>query len=641
MLTPVPGQDLPTKGSKKLINFDCSCGNRKLIRWAYYATGQSKTCGKCGLKPSSYWGNMKFGKLKMKFPIDIHEFSSKKVKWLCDCGNETLVTVSLVTGGNTNSCGKCNVLKKEYWENIKYGNLKLKNPTDLHERSHKKVAWLCDCGNEADIIVHNVTRNLQKTCGKCNVLKKDHWENTKYGKLKLKIPMDLHKGSDKKVEWLCDCGKETSTYVNEVTSDGAKSCGKCSILSAEYFKNAKFGRLKLKIPVDLYPVSHKKVEWICDCGNEALIQAGNVIRGLQISCGYCHIQVRQKYEFHKEKILKLKTPIFPDQISEFITILEPIIHTEHPIRALCLACKSEHKPIWGNMRFGRALTCGCTSKISKAQIDISYFIKSLNLDALLEYELNNLKYDIFVPSENTLIEYNGLKWHSTENSKIRDLKKYENAINGGYNFIMIFEDEWTQNRSKVENFLKNKFKLKNSTPLRPSKCSLLMVDFLAADTFYEEFHYIGKVKAKINYGVFHEDELIACVSFKNPTRKSKYQWELVRMASNPEFRIHGIWSKIMKRFIVDFKPKSIVSFSDNRLFSGGVYEKIGFKFDGKIRPDYYWVKNQKRHHKSGLRKRSYEKNLNLTEYQIRESQGYKRIWDLGKKRWVVDNLSYS
>jgi hypothetical protein len=74
-----------------------------------------------------------------------------------------------------------------------------------------------------------------------------------------------------------------------------------------------------------------------------------------------------------------------------------------------------------------------------------------------------------------------------------------------------------------------------------------------------------------------------------------------------------------------------VSFSDNRLFSGAVYEKIGFKFDGKIRPDYYWCMNQKRFHKSGLRKKHGE---SVTESVLRQSQGYRKIWDLGKSRWV-------
>jgi hypothetical protein len=141
----------------------------------------------------------------------------------------------------------------------------------------------------------------------------------------------------------------------------------------------------------------------------------------------------------------------------------------------------------------------------------------------------------------------------------------------------------------------------------------------------------------VNYGVFYQDELVACVSFKDPTRQSEYDWELVRMASDSRFRVHGIWSHMMKRFVREYDPKSIVSFSDNRLFNGEVYGKIGFEFDGDVRPDYYWVKRDKRHHKSSLRKTDAEKLTGKTEVELREEQGYRRIWDLGKKRWVWRN----
>jgi hypothetical protein len=103
------------------------------------------------------------------------------------------------------------------------------------------------------------------------------------------------------------------------------------------------------------------------------------------------------------------------------------------------------------------------------------------------------------------------------------------------------------------------------------------------------------------------------------------------MASDPKFRVHGIWSKILKMFTQEFSPNSIVSFSDNRLFSGSVYSRIGFTRDGDVSPDYYWFKNKRRHNKSGLRK---PEGTLQTETELRESQGYRKIWDFGKTRWV-------
>lgn len=124
------------------------------------------------------------------------------------------------------------------------------------------------------------------------------------------------------------------------------------------------------------------------------------------------------------------------------------------------------------------------------------------------------------------------------------------------------------------------------------------------------------------------------MSFKRPTRQSKHDWELIRITSDARYRVHGIWNKLLKQFIAEYHPTSIVTFSDNRLFSGGLYLKLGFSLDGHVRPDYYWVRGMRRFHKSGLRKTADEVKTGLTESVLRKDQGYRKIWDLGKKRWV-------
>lgn len=199
----------------------------------------------------------------------------------------------------------------------------------------------------------------------------------------------------------------------------------------------------------------------------------------------------------------------------------------------------------------------------------------------------------------------------------------------------IFSDEWINRRALIETIIKNALGVTRvKMTLRPTACVIQLITTSIADSFYDRFHYIGKCKPFISYGASFEGQLLACISFKNPTRQSKYQWELVRMASHPEYKIHGIWSKLFRMFLDKHKPQSIVSFSDNRLFSGGVYSKIGFSYDGDIPKNYYWVKNGKRYNKSGLRKKGIEKASEVTENQLRTAEGYHKVLDNGKKRWV-------
>ena len=103
------------------------------------------------------------------------------------------------------------------------------------------------------------------------------------------------------------------------------------------------------------------------------------------------------------------------------------------------------------------------------------------------------------------------------------------------------------------------------------------------------------------------------------------------MAGKIGVTVHGMWSYIVK-WIRDkqlIKGK-LVTFSDNRLFSGNVYEKMGFDLERKVAKDYYWMKDGVRHHKSTLRKTGSE-----TETVQRESEGYEKVWDIGKKKWSL------
>jgi GNAT superfamily N-acetyltransferase len=341
---------------------------------------------------------------------------------------------------------------------------------------------------------------------------------------------------------------------------------------------------------------------------------------------------------NREMIRSLKYPICPDSFpAGGITPLESIINGVTPFRAVCPVCGNIYSPRFKDIKRGISITDGCVnSSISKMNNDVNEFLTSLGVQTKTEYVLGQRRYDIFVPARNTLIELNGLHWHSFPGSKNKDISKYKHAVSGQHGFIMIYEDEWVRNRTKVKEFLKNRFYALVSRSIRPHSCSIRLISFQAADSFYDRFHYIGPCRPRVSYGAFLEDRLVACMSFSHPTRQSRHPWELVRMASDSEYRVHGIWSKLLKEFCREYQPNSIVSFSDNRLFTGAVYEKIGFRYDGEVPPDYYWTKGNRRFHKSALRKRGSERTSGLTERELREAQGYRKIWDLGKKRWVLD-----
>ncbi len=589
-------------------------------------------------KNLTYWAGTKFGSLKMQTPIDVGLYSHKKVDFVCDCGKITNIPVRSVTTGNTKSCGKCNLLSADYFRNARFGKLRMQDPQEYYKKSHSKVWWVCDCGKITKILIQSVTSGHTTSCGKCDFKTTSHFENTKFGKLQMKEPKGSFNNSHQKTEWICDCGNSVFAFMYAVTSGHTTSCGKCDVLPISYWENTKFNNLKMAVAIPISSGSNKKVLWDCLCGGSILSDVYTVTKGKTTRCNQCRTRASDWFHQHKMILRSLKTPIQPGQIPPgWFIALEPAVKYCKPFRAICAACKSEYAPIWGNIVKGSSLTCGCTTNhISHAQRDIARYLESLGLDVILEYRVSAWKYDIYIPDSKCLIEYQGLRWHSIGDRRKQEFEKYQNAIKSGFRYLMIFEDEWLFNEIKIQNLLKNKLGLNKSLNLRPSQCKIQSIQSMQTDLFYDQFHYIGKCNAKVHFGVFYESKLIAAISFSNPTRQtSSHPWELIRMGSDPAYRVHGIWSKLLKLFIKTHNPKSLVSFSDNRLFFGNVYQKIGFQLDGEIRPDYYWVKGNKRYHKSGLRKTKEEIKTGLTETQLRESQGYKRIWDLGKKRWVL------
>jgi len=579
-----------------------------------------------------------FNKLRLKYSIMTTLSSTKSAEWVCDCGKSSYKIIGNVTKGNTKSCGRCNEISAEEMTTRKFGKLRMKNPAPVTSGSGKRMMWICDCGKEVKILIHSVFFGTS-SCGHCDDAVID---SQKFGKLKIKVPGIFSPSSHKKVWWTCDCGREAFAEARNVITGTKQSCGRCNEITLDKMTETKFNRLRMKNPTSVTSGSCRKIECICDCSREIVISVFRLVNNKIKSCGKCSLTFRQKYEANKSTIMELKTPITPDQLPDWCPIaLETITKVSKPFRANCRLCGDEYFPRWSGVRSGSSLTCGCSSsRISGGQNEIFNFVSGFDSKSELEYKVGDLKYDIFIPSKNLLIEYNGLKWHSKPSSKKRDIEKYRNAITHKYDYLMIFEDEWHFNRKKIENLIRNKL-VGVSKKLRPQQCEIRRIDHKKADELYESNHYIGKVKTKINYGVYFNNELIGCCSFKHPTRQSSHDWEIARMVSVPQFRVHGIWSKILRIFITEYQPKSIVSFSDNRLFTGAVYEKMGFKFDGEIRPDYYWYRSDRRYNKSNLRKTTEEKTTGKSEVELRIAQGYSKIWDLGKKRWVLQNIMES
>jgi len=195
----------------------------------------------------------------------------------------------------------------------------------------------------------------------------------------------------------------------------------------------------------------------------------------------------------------------------------------------------------------------------------------------------------------------------------------------------IFEDEYRRRQHVWE-------ALSRKTPglrLRPSACRAGVVEADEALELYRKYHYLGGAHG-LHLGLWRDSELVACITFRRPSRQGSGDWEIARMARNPDVLVQGCWSYLLQTAIRRYGIAGrVVSFSDNRLHTGAVYAKMGLKPVRDVPPDYYWVKDGVRHHKSALRKSRRERATGRTERELRAAQGYFRVWDAGKIKWEL------
>jgi len=294
---------------------------------------------------------------------------------------------------------------------------------------------------------------------------------------------------------------------------------------------------------------------------------------------------------------------------------------------------------------------------SKGQMEIVNFIEQHGFKCNINNKsiLKGVELDIIVENTQLAIEYNGLLYHSElygKKQKNFHKIKSELANLNEYKLIHIFEDEW---RHKPEIIKSKVLNLLNKTPnkIHGRKCQIKNVNPLERNVFLNNNHLLGGVSHAITYGAYYNEELVAVMCFNNKrnmvtSKQDLSTFELTRFCSKLYTNINGIANKLLKRFIIDFQPKKIVSFAERtwtNFDSNNLYTKLGFAMTNVLKPDYKYF-NRKEHnpvklHKFAFGKSSLQRKFpqiydaNKTEWEMMQELGYDRIWDCGKWKYEL------
>ena len=177
------------------------------------------------------------------------------------------------------------------------------------------------------------------------------------------------------------------------------------------------------------------------------------------------------------------------------------------------------------------------------------------------------------------------------------------------------------------------------------KCIIKELKSSECRDFLNENHLQGFCQAKINVGLFYEDELVSVMTFSKPRFNKKYEYELIRFASKRNYTVIGGASKLWKYFVNEYSPKSVITYANRRFSNGDLYYKLGFNLLEIVYPNYFYFKegDLKLYSRVKFQKHKLKDVLdtfdeNLTETENMFNNNYKRIFDCGnlKFEWIKE-----
>ena len=303
----------------------------------------------------------------------------------------------------------------------------------------------------------------------------------------------------------------------------------------------------------------------------------------------------------------------------------------------CTTCTTEFEDDINNGSIPRCPTC-FPSNSSIGEKELFTFVNSIvPAEENNRLILGKKELDIFIPSKNIGIEYNGLYYHAELASK-RDgkyhIKKYEECIEKNIDPIFIFEDEWKCKQPIVESIIKARLSI-FSIKIGARKCYIKDLTFIEQKTFFTANHIQGYAPSSIAYGLVYNDEIVFAMSFAKSRFNKKYDFELMRMATKIGLKVQGGSSRLLNKFKVEHKGIKLISYCDKRLFTGKGYEEIGFKKIKCSPPNYYYMyrylsrESRIKYQKHKLPSLLQVFNSELTEWENMQLNGYDRIWDCG------------
>lgn len=548
---------------------------------------------------------------------------------------------------------------------------------NVYPSSNKVYNFKCSEGHTFTSTLNSMTRfeclnSKYKGCPYCSgrvVLKEysfghcypkvaELWD---YEKNKGITPYDVMNSSGKKYWFKCKNGHSFYTSPNSISRAENSSylgCNKCKnevVQGVNDLETVEPNIVKYwddrntKKPSEVKKDSQNKnidiLYWMhCDKGHLYQQSACKIIKGFKNgvkSCPVCSGQILQK---GVNDLLSLKPDVVKywdyDRNSIQPNEVTPFSHKGAWFK--CIICgDSFYANICDRSKSaGYCNHCASSYNQSLGEKELISWLKELGYNVKTNLVLGdrNYKYDIYIPEKNFVIEYNGIYYHSElkHNDRYYHYNKYMCCKNKGLSFMAVWEDDYKKNKELIRKAILRKLGDSKEIKKNARDCSIVGCSKIDAYDFLNYNHIQGFVDMCSYISLVDKDDSIVAVLaytiLKGTLNIKRYSTSCI---------LRGGFSKLLKYLENIYSVKCIETFSDNSVSDGSLYLSSGFERVKDLPPDYSYVyQGGKRIHKFNLRKKNFEKNVNLyydpsfTESELAEINNLYRLWDYGKVKWV-------
>ena len=406
-------------------------------------------------------------------PYEIKVGSGMKIWWKCKEGHSWEATPNHRKKGQ--GCPYCsgkkvlagfndiNTLRPNIAKEWDYEKNENKTPDMYTVRSGSKVWWRCKEGHSWKAVIASRTGKKYVQCPYCSgrlpivgtndlqTTNPDLIKEWNYEKNSPIYPYMVKKGSNNKIWWKCEKGHEWQAEISARTS-GKSGCPYCAgrktiqgendlvSIESKLLSEWNYKKNDGKKPSDFKMHSGALVWWKCERGHEWQAKIADRSRG--DGCPYCsgkrlmvgfndlaHVYPYLAKEWNYEK----NQGKMPEDVTSKAGI------------KVWWKCEKGHE--WQALISNRSRGDGCPIcnsgiRTSFPEQAIFYYIKKIYPDALnrCTQQLGGKReLDIFIPSKQVGIEYDGSVWHSSEKALNREVKKYEECIKQGIFLIRVKE----------------------------------------------------------------------------------------------------------------------------------------------------------------------------------------------------------